>query len=72
MGFCDAPIERKLHSDASQFGVKSALGSLRYSKYLPIDCLLIHYRFFFFLFAKIAFQLSLYAFETGFWPSPRL
>jgi hypothetical protein len=33
---------------------------------------LIHYRFFFFLFAKITFQLSLYAFETGFWPSPRL
>jgi hypothetical protein len=51
----------------SQFGVKSALDSLRYSD----TCPLIHYRFFFFLFAKIAFQLSLYAFETGFWPSPR-
>jgi uncharacterized protein Usg len=46
----------------SQFGVKSALGS--------DTCPLIHYRFF--LFAKIAFQLSLYAFVTGFWPSPRL
>ena len=33
---------------------------------------LVHYRFFFFLFPKIAFQLSLYTFETGFWPSPRL
>jgi hypothetical protein len=43
--------------------VKSDLGSLRYSD----TCPLIHYRFFFFffLFAKIAFQLSLYAFETG-------
>jgi hypothetical protein len=33
---------------------------------------LIHYRFFFFSFAKITFQLSLYSFETGFCPSPRL
>src|ERR1700746_3164888 len=33
---------------------------------------MVHYRFFFFLSAKIAFQLSRYAFVTGLWPAPRL
>jgi hypothetical protein len=67
-GFFSAPIERSIRGDALAIWVERALGPPRYRD----TCPLTHYRFFFFLLAKMAFQLSLYAFVTAFWPSPRL
>jgi hypothetical protein len=57
-----------LDSDAFAIWREGCFRFTEIQRYRP----LVHCRFLFFLFPKIAFQLSLYAFETGFWPSPRL